>query len=344
VTRAEARADVRVLIETASRVLDRADVRETLVSVTGLSREGVDLAIERALERDPSEAELDLLFSRVRPAEEVAVVLSANVFTASLRALVLARAAAPRVLVKASRRDPVLADALIDESQLACFVRVDEPPFAPRPGTVLHAYGRDETMRALAASTGLPVWAHGAGLGVAVVERELPFEDVIPGLVEDTVLFDQRGCLSPRLVLVEGDGARLESLARELFAALEKRGREVPRGELEPEERSELVQRTRVALLVGEVLEGSSCTVSFAEIEDAAAPVLFSPGRHLSLIAVRDLDAARRRLESLGSAVACVSSGFRTTCGPTRARWAPFGSMQRPRLDGPVDLRDVWIG
>lgn len=340
---AEARADVRVLIATASRVLARSDVREKLVGVTGLSREGVDLAVERALERDPSEAEIDLLFSRVRPAEEVCVVLSANVFTASLRALVLARAAAPRVLVKASRRDPVLADALIDEAGLSCFVRVEEPPRGPRPGTVLHAYGRDETMRALAASTGLPVWAHGAGLGVAVVERQLPLEGVIAGLVDDTVLFDQRGCLSPRLVLVEGDGARLESLARGLFSALERRGREVPRGELFPEERAELVQRTGVALLVGEVLEGSTCTVAFAELEDAALPVLFPPGRHLSLIAVRDLDAARRRLTTLGPALACVSSGDRTTCGATRARWAPLGSMQRPRLDGPVDLRDVWL-
>lgn len=340
---AEARADVRALIETAKRVLGRADVRERLVRVTGLSREGVDLAVERALERDPSEAELDQLFSRVRPAEEVGVVLSANVFTAALRALVLARAAAPRVLVKPSRRDPVLADALIDESGLSCFVRVQEPPRGPRPGTVLHAYGRDETMRALAASTGLPVWAHGAGLGVAVVERELPLEGVISALVDDTVLFDQRGCLSPRLVLVEGDGVRLEPLARELFAALERRGREVPRGELDPSERAELVRRTGVALLVGEVLEGSSCVVSFAEIEDDAAPVLFPPGRHLALIAVRDLDAARRRLAALGSAVASVSSGIRTTCGATRARWAPLGSMQRPRLDGPVDLRDVWL-
>jgi hypothetical protein len=334
---------VRALIATASRLLDRDDVRARLVQVTGLSREGVDLAVERALERDPSEAEIDLLFSRVRPAEEVGVVLSANVFTASLRALVLARAAAPRVLVKPSRRDPVLADALIDEAGLSCFERVSEPPRGPRPGTVLHAYGRDETMRALAASTGLPVWAHGAGIGVAVVERDLRSEDVISGLVDDTVLFDQRGCLSPRLVLVEGDGPRLEALALGLFEALERRGREVPRGELEPEERAELVQRTRVALLVGEVLEGSSCTVAFAELEDTAPPVLFPPGRHLALIAVRDLDAARRRLATLGAAVASVSSGVRTTCGVTRARWAPLGSMQRPRLDGPVDLRDIWL-
>lgn len=340
----EALADIRVLIETASRVLARADVRERLVSVTGLSREGVDLAVESALERDPSEAELDLLFSRVRPAEEVGVVLSANVFTASLRALVLARAAAPRVLVKASRRDPVLADALIDESQLTCFVRVDEAPRAPRPGTVIHAYGRDETMRELATVTGLPVWAHGAGLGVAVVERELPLEDVVPGLVEDTVLFDQRGCLSPRLVLVEGDMSRLEALARTLFEALERRSREVPRGKLAPDERAELVRRTSVALLVGEVLEGGSCTVSFAELEDESPPVLFPPGRNLALLAVRDRGAAERRLASLGGAVASVASGVRTTCGATRARWAPFGSMQRPRLDGPVDLRDVWIG
>src|SRR5690606_25696714 len=90
----------------------RAALVERLLETSGLSREGVEWALARCLERAPTRAELEGLVGSVAPAPRAHVILPGSVFVAAHRALALALAASSRVAVKPSRRDPALVEAL----------------------------------------------------------------------------------------------------------------------------------------------------------------------------------------------------------------------------------------
>jgi hypothetical protein len=139
-------ADVRRLVDTALAVRESPGLLDALVRSTGLSRQGVALALSEHLETSPRAADLVRLVERAGDAPSVHVVLSANVFVGALRALAVARAAAPRVTVSPSRREPTFARALVhaasdpgltlDDALAVESIRVGE----------IHVYGRDETI------------------------------------------------------------------------------------------------------------------------------------------------------------------------------------------------------
>src|SRR6185436_8774137 len=92
----EAKARVRRFLAFAARVVDRADplgiqARRRLRETSGLSAEGVELALDH-LEHGAGDADLEAFVRRAEPAESCAVVLSANVCTAALRAIAFAAA------------------------------------------------------------------------------------------------------------------------------------------------------------------------------------------------------------------------------------------------------------
>jgi acyl-CoA reductase-like NAD-dependent aldehyde dehydrogenase len=339
---------VEALLRVAADLAARPDpgLERALAESTGLSAQGVRFGVDRCLERAVGPADLARLLASVRPASAVAVVLSANVFTASLRALCLAAAAAPRVYVRPSRRDPHFAAALVERLGAPEITLVESLAQAGE-ASVVHAYGRDETLRAILRERGLPVWAHGAGLGVAVVSREAPLEAAAHALAEDLVAFDQRGCLSPRVALSIGEPARARDLAATLSAALASWEARVPTGALTAAERAERLRARDTALLVGEVHEGSAGALVAVPELDARAPLLvFPPGRNLAVVPVHDEAEARARVASLGRAVVTVGAsdlGTARAIAPPWARLAELGQMQRPPLDGPVDGRDVWL-
>lgn len=345
---ARAAARVRALVGVAADLAARPDPRleRRLVESTGLSPEGVRFGIERCLEREVRPDELARLLAAVRPAAAVAVVLSANVFTASLRALCLACAASPRVYVRPSRREPHFAAALVERLGAPDVTLVESLSDAAG-ASVVHAYGRDESLRAILRERGLPLWAHGAGLGVAVVSREAPLEPAALALAEDLVAFDQRGCLSPRIALSIGEPARARDLAAALAAALASWETHVPAGALSAAERAERLRARDTALLVGEVHEcPAGALVAVPELDGGAPLLLFPPGRNLSVVAVRDPSEAHARVASLGRAVVTLGAsdlGMARAVAPPWARVAELGRMQRPPLDGPVDGRDVWL-
>jgi len=107
-------ADVRRLIGAARSVYaNRARIAPQVARCTGLTPEGVALGFE-SLEREASDADLRALIARSGVADCVHAILSANVFVSAMRALVIARATADRVTIHPSRRDPVLAIALVE--------------------------------------------------------------------------------------------------------------------------------------------------------------------------------------------------------------------------------------
>jgi hypothetical protein len=333
-------ADVRRLLEAARRVyVARASLAPALVEATGLSPEGVELGFA-SLERDATDVELRALVEAAGDARHVHVVLSANVFVAALRALALAWAAAPRVTVRPSERDPVLARALVEALAVDAVSCVDERDPAASGAEVVHVYGRDATIAQVRASAGsrARVLGHGPGMGVAWISSGAPLEDAASALALDVAAFDQRGCLSPRVAFVEGDDAGARARAEAIHRALVDLDARVPRGRLHADERADATRWHDTIAFAGEAWTSAGHTVGIGSDPLAVPPT----GRHLLVVAVRDVAAARRALRPLAHLVVTVGSDdahAAAALAPPGARVAALGGMQRPPLDGPVDRR-----
>lgn len=347
-----ARERVEAVLRAAARVSAVDDAlgvkaRARLPDATGLSPEGVALALDLSVERSASPTELTSLLAWAGAAPRVHVVLSAGVFVAAVRALALAVAAAADVVVRPSRRDPLFAELLVEAlARDAGGARVAlASELTPGAGEHVHAYGRDETLDAIARRLGpeVVVRGHGTGLGLAAVGATDALDEAADALALDVALFDQRGCLSPRAAIVEGDAARVEAFAAALDAALARREALVPRGRLHESEREAMPAFRATAHLAGSLREGASWSVG--AIADARALVLPPPGRNVAVLGAVDAARATRLVAPLAGLVTSVggSAGSAFVTALTRAaphaRPARLGEMQRPALDGPVDRR-----
>jgi hypothetical protein len=314
--------DVRKVLAAAERVVRGRAIVDPLVASTGLSREGVELALACHVETTATDEDIASLVAYAGIADHVHVVLSANVFVAAVRAIAIAFAASDRVTVKPSRREPVFAKALVDA------LADDRVSIGDGEGAKqIHVYGRDETIANVrrAAGPDVRVRGHGAGMGVALVTRD--FERGARALAEDVIPFDQRGCLSPRVAYVRGDADAFGEL---LFEALESRGREVPRGRLE--EAAEATRWCDTIAYAGKLHRGETCAVGVADVR-AIPPT----GRH---VLVRPFPPTwgddARYVVAIGSDMSPDES---RSIAPPHARLSALGMMQRPPLDGPVDRR-----
>lgn len=290
------RARVHAVLGAARRIASAHDplgreARARLPDVTSLSREGVELALTEHLESEADDASIDALLAACGRAPRCHVVLSANVCVAAVRALALALATSPVVLVRPSRRDPVVAEllarALAESGELARAAGsvTLAPALDPAAGDEVHVYGRDETVAAIGASlpAGVVLRAHGAGFGVAVVGASSSLEGAAAALARDVVPFDQRGCLSPRIALVEGDPPRALRFAAALDGALAALGARVPRGGLNEDEHAAIAAYRATLEAVGVVHAGSGHIVG---VDPSARALVLPPtGRVVHVVA-----------------------------------------------------------
>ncbi|AUX26767.1 proline dehydrogenase [Sorangium cellulosum] len=378
------RTRVERVIAAGARIADPRDplgeeARRRLPLTSGLSPEGVELALGRHLEIAPSRGELDALVATSGRARRCHVVLAANVCTAPLRAIAVAAATAPEVFVRPSRRDPVVAEllaralqadevfaraqgavALVADLQLddageraAGDARLgDGPRDGPRaapdaePRAELHVYGTDRTVATLRAQAGpgVLVRGHGAGLGLAVVGADADLAEAARAIASDVVPFDQRGCLSPRFALVEGSAGRAEALARALHEALELAGAQVPRGPLDGAARAEIAMYRATLEAVGSFWEGEGHGVG---LDPAPRALLLPPAARVVHVVPVTAGAAAALLAPIRGALTAIGAGgggqlaAAASALAPRARASALGWMQRPPLDGPVDLRTL---
>jgi hypothetical protein len=335
-------SDVRQLLRAAREIHHRrADLAPAIAASTGLSLQGVELGFG-CLEIEADDAALERLVASVADASRVHVVLSANVFVAPLRALALARAASDRVTVRPSPRDPTLARALVAAAaDPALAVLEDRDVAGIEEGGEVHVYGRDASVAAVRARVrpGVVVRGHGAGMGVAVVTRDAVLASAAAGLARDVVVFDQRGCLSPRLAVVEGDAGRAAAFAATLHRELEGWEARAPRGALLDEERLQAAAWREGLRFAGQVWSGAAHMVALGPRSALAVP---PPGRHVCVVAADSLEDARDWLASVAAHVVSVGSDAPARLQgitPEHARVCALGEMQRPLLDGPLDRR-----
>ena len=344
-TVAERIADVRRLQQAACAAIgERATLVPAIVESTGLSTEGVELALSRHLEIESTDADLVKLVERAGDVSRVAVVLSANVFVGALRALALARAASTDVVVRPSRRDPAFARALVHAAIAGGVtgLRLDESlDVASVEDGEIHVYGRDDTIAEVRAKARVRVRGHGSGMGVVWISRDADLEQAAGGLADDVVAFDQRGCLSPRIAFVHGDEARALELADALHAELERRAVTVPRGDVPVDERAAAGRYVATMTYACRALVGLQHGIGVAP--PGTPLVLPPPYRHVHVAACETLEAAAQLLAPLAKGVVTVGSDDASAArvlAPRWARLASIGAMQRPPLDGPVDLRE----
>jgi acyl-CoA reductase-like NAD-dependent aldehyde dehydrogenase len=364
--RAARRARVERVVAAGARLADPRDplgeeVRRRLPGTTGLSREGVELALTRHLETSATDEDLDALLSRCARARRCHVVLAANVCTAAQRALAVATATSPCVLLRPSRRDPVVAELLSRALQGdALFARwggsveliaeLDlagaEPGQAQGdiPAQELHIHGTDETVAALRTMAGARavVRGHGAGLGVAVIGAQADLPAAAQALADDVVPFDQRGCLSPRFALVEGTAARAEDFARALHGALGGAGARVPRGPLDDAVRAGIAMYQATLEALGSFFRGDGHGVG---LDPTPRSLPLPPAARVVHVAASSAEAARSLLAPWGAVITAIGTAGggplaqAAWSAAPRARRSTLGDMQRPPLDGPVDLR-----
>jgi Acyl-CoA reductase (LuxC) len=337
--RSEPRARVQRLLDAARRVAssdsaEGRDLRARLRETTGLSAAGIERALAHALETRATEAELKRLLETTPRSPRAHVLLSGNVFVAALRAIAIGLASSAEVVVRASRRDPALAEAL--HAHAPELFELTEA-LAPRSGDHVWAYGSDETLAKVRASlpSGARLHRHGTGFGaVALAAADFQQSDA-HAIALDTALFDQRGCLSPRVVLVRGSEREARDIAAELARALKELEPELPLGERSVEEQAEARRSRDAAAYAFELFDGGTGWVSLGP-----RVVVPPTGRNLHVTCG---DAAAL-LQPYAAHLTCVATSNsllsrELTSALPGARIVAVGHMQRPPLDGPVDQR-----
>ena len=333
------RAAVARIVSAARAIAEDASVIEPLAHTTGLSSQGVELALREHLETHPSDAEIATLVDRAKLTTHVHVILSANVFTGALRAIACARAAAPTVSVRSSSREPIFAQRLIATIADPAIFSVDDEVLEDLRGGEIHVYGRAETIAKVRARAGkdVVVRAHGPGIGVAYVSESDSLEAAADAIARDVVPFDQRGCLSPRVVFIVGDFSRAEEFATRLGGALAALEEKIPRGEMSDDEIAESSQYLESMRFAGTAVAGRRYAVGVSTML-----VVPPPGRNVHVAAIASADALAEIVGPIASYITAVGTGdltIRSSFGPF-VRISPLGEMQKPPFDGPVDLRD----
>lgn len=325
-------------------------LRGALPAQASLSAPVVAAGLDVAAGTLDADAMVDLVERELgaeRPARPwlVAHVLASNVPALGLPAIALTCLAGAAAVVKSGRADRLSAPAFrraleAEDAELAATVVTTYWPGSDpvteqavlAPADVLVATGQDETVASLARRFAGRVVAHGERASIVVVGRDaLEDTDALADRVaRDVALHDQRGCLSPVAVYIEGDAG---AFAERLVAALAALEDTWPPGPLATAERA--AHRTAVA-----AAEWSGATV----LGGAGGTVLLHPdprprpcpGRRT--VWVHPLTAlpkvlAPGRIECVGVARATVDLEALRRLGVSRV-CAP-GRMQRPPLSWP---------
>jgi hypothetical protein len=314
--------------------------RRELPEATGLSEANVDWALTHAFETNPSEQDLRTLVGSVSEARAAHVLLSANVFVGALRSIAIALAGSATVAVRPSSREPLTA-MLLHAADPDAFELVSE--LHPLPRDHVWAYGQDATIGKLRTELprGVVLHGYGSGFGVAVVPAgaRLVRADYA-AIALDIAVFDQRGCLSPRFVLLESDRATAMAFAARLLAALTDVGKQLPLGAVDPVTTAENARHRELWRTLGDVWVGPSGMVTLDCGDNPWGTPPSDRTIHVRTTndAYADLAGRADVITAVGTpADPAIAARVLELC--PRVRCSPFGSMQRPPLDGPVDRR-----
>ncbi len=212
------------------------------------------------------------------------------------------------------------------------------------------AYGGASTVNALRASWGEKVFVHGPKLSVALISGDGEALDgaTLLALARDVALFEQRGCLSLQLVLVEQSG---EIVARRLSQALERVALELPPPPLSTSRALAIQQLRCEAEMRGLWTTAESisagCVLFAGRLEEApgprSLPLQPSPGGRTVLVwEVSSIEHGVAALEPLrGHVQGAVWAGADSAPEPTSQIADRLRALGVTRLAGPGKLQYV---
>jgi hypothetical protein len=358
------------LSQGASSLARQADGRcDALSEATGLSIPMVEWAARTTLETITENAMLALVQDArkstdraLNPIGLLSVVLAGNVFTASVRGIVVPLLFGVPVLVKASSREtlfPAMDSRLGAAIDVVTFQGGDIEAEAAlvELAEAVSAYGSNETLEAISARLeSSPLIAHGHGVSVAYCGTQALGDallgDTVSKLSLDICAYDQRGCLSPQLVYVEEtpDRSSMDFAERLAKDGLELLSRTLPRGPLPVSVGAAQAQWRGIAEVEGTLVRGDTYAVSVRE----AQPIRWSPAyRNVTVAPVRGLDEALQAMQPIGSSLKCIGADSASipeleaglaNSSALNAYACTIGTMQTPSLDAPADAHPIWHG
>jgi hypothetical protein len=209
----------------------------------------------------------------------------------------------------------------------------------------LWAYGTAQTLEALRGElpSGVVLHAHGPGIGLVALDLSAGAQHLqswSSGLAVDTVVLDQRGCLSPRVVALRGSAEQVRLFARAVAGHLSRWEHDCPRGALPDAEQAEVCRYRDSMLYAGDVLPAGKGGLGLQLELDS--PLLLPPAaRWLHLVRSDQPLLALSSLMGVATTIAVGGLSIDDTARELlgRARLTVPGRMQQPAFDGPVDLR-----
>lgn len=212
-------------------------------------------------------------------------------------------------------------------------------------------FGEDETIRQIRqrAEPHVDVVGYGESYSVAFVHVEASLDVAAAAIARDVCLFDQRGCMSPQTVYVQGDRGRAVLFAHALARSLETTGKAWPRAEFELGEAasvSSFVRRLAATALeptphgLDTLLRGPSragVPEFVVAVEPFGQPTCAGFARIVSVkpcLSARDVTTQLkyygREVETIGLAVGTPDPDAKALRASGALRMCAVGEMQRP--------------
>lgn len=200
------------------------------------------------------------------------------------------------------------------------------------------AYGQDETMAVLKKylAPGATFIAHGHAESAALIFKPGANLNYLEKLTYDFLSYDQRGCLSPRVVWVEEGGELSAADCARVFSetVLPPMAQQLPRGGLFPGEAAEILHQRSLSRFHGPVYCGADWTVCYDEKQDWSTVAL---PRFIVFRPFRTIDELNKILLPIRSHLICLGhTGPQTTLAQLHlnpaTRFCALGEMQKQLL------------
>jgi len=293
----------------------------------------------------------------------VLAIMPGNVIGPVIATAYCAAAAGAALMLKSSSRELQLADIVARQFQsLGAPVAGTLEPMRWSGGDVdvekkvfaraarIVAFGNEDTIADIRRRTphGVRLVAYGSAYSVGFVPAGTDVRAVALGAARDVAMFDQRGCLSPQTIYVEGDDARAILFGHALGRALETMAQQLPRASAGMTERAaigEFIRRLLVRALpasshaLGTVVQGKAAQ-GYPEfvvgIEPFGSPVCAGFGRLVVVKPCADAQAAAAAAATLDAQLDTVGVGgshaalTRVFVGAGAHRVCSLGEMQQP--------------
>jgi len=298
------------------------------------------------------------------PARLTLEVLAGTVPAVAIEAIALSLLARSPLLLKTSRREPVVARRFVHAirelaPELAPFVSVVTwdggdvalERAACEAADVVVAWGGDEAIDAISQQCRFPTrfFGYGHRVSFGVIDRgtaaheRMSLHDVAHGLALDVAAYDQRGCMSPHCVFVARSAPwSMDAIAQKIVdEALPQVAETLPRGTLEPDVGAAFMQAIGVAEFDGRAHHNAfGAVIMHTETRFVPSP----GGRLIHLVPFETPDEVFAALRPLRDAISTV--GLITTPAE-RGTWlsglSALGARRftRPgRMQRPLWLRD----